>query len=120
MGLGAATPVQPMLITTRLFLTSAAGKPASNQEFARWARAARAVTTPTTLRVGMQESQGRTPTECWNEYTKEAIAAWVEMEECVLEHRAWWDYFGREGCAAVYDVRAIGAFSWWLKCVALS
>ncbi len=128
MGLGTATPVQPMLITTRMFLMAAAGTATSGQELARWAREARSVAKPAafSLRVGLggpQETDGgqsRTPTECWNDYAKEAIAAFMEYEDCMKSHQEWWDVLGKAGCAAIYDMRAIGAFSWWLKCVALS
>ncbi|HXT71812.1 MAG TPA: hypothetical protein VN700_18795 [Vicinamibacterales bacterium] len=128
MGLGAATPVQPMLITTRLFLNAAAGVRTGGGELARWAREARAVsnTRATAFKVSLaapdqdSASKGRTPTECWNDYAKEAIAAYMEYEDCMKEHQSWWDVLGRGECGVVYDMRAIGAFTWWLKCVAIN
>jgi hypothetical protein len=60
-----------------------------------------------------------TPTDCWEAYTKEAIAAFIEYEDC-MKNLSWWEVLDAAACAAIYDMRAIGAFSWWLKCVALN
>ena len=68
-----------------------------------------------------QDKQGSTssPTDCWNAYSKEAIAAYIEYEEC-MKPLSWWEFLDEAACATVYDMRAIGAFSWWMKCVALN
>jgi hypothetical protein len=47
------------------------------------------------------------------------VAAYVEYEEC-MKDLSWWEFLDEAACATVYDMRAIGAFSWWMKCVALN
>jgi hypothetical protein len=64
------------------------------------------------VRVALQDS----PTDCWNKYVKEALLAWKEYEDC-LESSG---FFGDFACDILYDMRAIGAFTWWMKCVAIS
>ena len=125
MGFGSATPVQPMLLTTRAFILAAAGDD-GRRELRQWASEAKARSASvarTKVSWSDQEkestSKTMTPTECWDAYAKEAIAAYMEYEEC-MKDQAWWDLLGQAGCATVYDMRAVGAFSWWLKCVALN
>ncbi len=108
--LGAASPVGQTLTLTRAFLLSAAGRGDEAAAVLGHARAALQVTAITPARFG--------PDECWNEYAKEAIAAYQEYEDCV-NNKAWYDVIGVAECAAIYDMRAIGAFSWWVSCVGL-
>ena len=125
LGFGQATPIQPMLLTTRAFILAAAGEGAGRRNLSRPVAAGpeRAAGGGLTLKAGWQEkdstSKTMTPSDCWKEYSKEAIAAYIEYEQCMAD-QAWWDILGQMGCATVYDMRAIGAFSWWLKCVALN
>lgn len=63
-------------------------------------------------RVAIQDS----PTDCWNKYVREALAAWAEYEDCLKNS----GFFGDFACDILYDMRAIGAFTWWMKCVAIS
>jgi hypothetical protein len=51
------------------------------------------------------------PGDCWDAYVEEAIEAYLEYEDCMAQ-QAWWDLL-----ATIYDIRAIGAFSWWITCV---
>jgi hypothetical protein len=126
MGFGSGTPVQPMLLTTRAFILAAAGDDGGNRELSRWAKEAKARSS-SVARVKViwrdeeQDSVGKgmTPSDCWDAYAKEAIAAYMEYEEC-MKDQSWWNIAGQMGCATIYDMRAIGAFSWWLKCVALN
>jgi hypothetical protein len=124
-GFGQATPIQPMLLTTRAFILAAAGDGALRREVSLSGRAGteRMAGGGLVVKAGWQEkdtaSKGMTPSDCWNAYSKEAIAAYIEYEQCMAD-TAWWDILGQVGCATVYDMRAIGAFSWWLKCVALN
>lgn len=37
-----------------------------------------------------------------------------------MKDLSWWEFLDEAACATVYDMRAIGAFSWWMKCVALN
>jgi len=121
LGLGRSTPLQPMLVTTRAFLLAASGQ-RHGDDLAQWARGIRQAPTPRGLvKVAFQkESDGsRTPGECWDIYAKEAIAAWMEYEDC-MKDLSWWEVLDAAACAAVYDMRAIGAFAWWVKCVGLN
>ena len=63
-------------------------------------------------RVAVQDS----PTDRWNKYVREALAAWKEYEDCLDSSGFWGDF----ACDILYDMRAIGAFTWWMKCVAIS
>jgi hypothetical protein len=65
-----------------------------------------------TVRVAIQES----PTDCWDKYVREALFAWKEYEDCLESSGFWGDF----ACDILYDMRAIGAFTWWMKCVAIS
>ncbi len=123
MGFGSATPVQPMLLTTRAFILAAAGGDGGTRELSRWAKEAKARSS-SVARVKViwsdeEQGMGTTPSDCWDAYAKEAIAAYMEYEQC-MNDQSWWDILGQMGCATIYDMRAIGAFSWWLKCVALN
>jgi hypothetical protein len=118
LGFGADNPVLPLLLTTRTFLAAVSGRPV-----ARDLRFALPVvsTQPRLMRVSLeqQSSSSMTPTECWNAYAKEAIEAYKEYEECISD-KAWWEILDNLACGAIYDMRAIGAFTWWMKCVAIN
>jgi hypothetical protein len=58
------------------------------------------------------------PGECWDEYVKEAVACYKEFEDC-MRGLSWYDVIGKTACATIYDLRAIGAFYWWVSCVGL-
>ena len=123
LGFGPEVPVLPLLVTTRSFLqavTMSAASPSDNASFGRRVDAATGVRVTKTAFVQDtgKKTTDRTPTECWDAYTKEAIAAYIEYEECVKD-LAWYDLLGLTGCATIYDVRAMGAFSWWMRCVSI-
>jgi hypothetical protein len=126
LGLGSATPIQPLLLTTRAFILAAAGNGDGGRALAQWARQAALVASarPVALKVAwadpeQEKSSSSSPTDCWNAYSKEAIAAYIEYEEC-MKPLSWWEFLDEAACATVYDMRAVGAFSWWMKCVALN
>jgi len=123
LGFGPEVPVLPLLVTTRSFLqavTATAASPADNGSFQRRVDAAAGVRV-TKAAFGQdtgKKSTDRTPTECWDAYTKEAIAAYTEYEDCIKD-LAWYDFLDLTACATIYDVRAMGAFSWWMRCVSI-
>lgn len=125
LGLVSTTPIQPLLLTTRAFILAAAGDGDGGRELGRWARQAaigvnsRPVALKVALSISQQDKTGSSPTDCWEKYSKEAVAAFVEYEECMKDLH-WWEFLDEAACAAIYDMRAIGAFSWWMKCVALN
>lgn len=64
------------------------------------------------------EQQAEGPGYCWDEYVKEAIAAWDEWADC-HDNRSWYDIIAAVTCDLVYEARAIGAAAWWAKCVGM-
>jgi hypothetical protein len=96
--------------STQLILASASGDVAGVRELMKTSRAAREVA----IVKAASEDQG--PGQCWYLYAIEAIAAYIEYEDCVRQ-QSWWELWDIFGCALIYDVRAIGAFSWWITCV---
>ena len=71
---------------------------------------------PSSVQRDVQQDQG--PGFCWDEYVKEAVAAFDEWVDC-HDQLSWYDYIGRVTCDFVYEARAIGAAAWWVKCVGL-
>lgn len=110
--LGPRSPVGHTLVATRAMLLSETGNPNAEAELARWAVGAQQAMALTRV------SQQTGPDYCWNEYTKEAIAAWMELESC-LNGVSWYEFLKEASCGTLYDLRAVGAFSWYLHCVAL-
>jgi hypothetical protein len=117
LGFGPNTPVLPLLVTTKAFLATVLGQPASQAIDRSWTTPASSGARIVKASTGVEQSQS--PTDCWNAYAKEAIAAWIELEDCVKDLR-WYEFLDQAACSVIYDMRAIGAFSWWMKCVALN
>jgi len=110
--LGPRSPAGHALLSTRAMLLTETGDPRGGDELARWinnTRQAMALT-PVSMQTG--------PDYCWKEYSKEAVAAWDELEDC-LKGVKWYEVGAEFMCGTLYDLRAIGAFSWYLHCVAL-
>jgi hypothetical protein len=123
LGFGAEVPVLPLLVTTRSFLqavTGAAVSPVENAQFQRRVDAVAGVrvTRAAYVQDSGKKSTDRTPTECWEAYAKEAIAAYIEYEQCIKDLE-WYEFLDLTACATIYDVRAMGAFSWWMRCVSI-
>jgi hypothetical protein len=106
--LSAASPVGHTFNLTRAFLLSVAGR---RDEAAGVAQAARAE-----LRTARVIDARFGPDDCWNEYVKEAVSAYDEFVDC--QRHSTFDFLN--SCTLIYDMRAIGAFSWWVSCVGLS
>lgn len=80
LGLGSATPIQPLLLTTRAFILAAAGNGDGGRELMRWARQAAIVASarPVALKVAWtdqekEKSTGSSPTDCWNAYRRKRL-----------------------------------------------
>jgi len=108
--LGVASPTGQTLLLTRAFLLSVAGERDQALAVVRTARAMLQTPRIVDARFG--------PGECWDEYVKEAVACYKEFEDC-MRGLSWYDVIGKTACATIYDLRAIGAFSWWVSCVGL-
>jgi hypothetical protein len=93
-------------------LLSETGNPHALPELTRWAQGAQQALALT--QVSLQTGPG----DCWREYSIEAIAAYKELEDC-LRDVSWYELGKEFSCGTLYDLRAIGAFSWYLHCVAL-
>jgi hypothetical protein len=98
--------------STRLVIAAAAGDDEGVREVVEASRAGREVAVVKTA----SEEQLQGPSQCWYLYALEAIAAYIEYEDC-MRQQSWWELWDIFGCALIYDVRAIGAFSWWITCV---
>jgi hypothetical protein len=106
--LGARSPIGHVLVLTRAVLQSASGDGSAGLALARWAQQASAGS-----QVRPAAFEGG-PGDCWDEYAREAIEAWSEYEDCVTSR-----VLSLDECAVIYDLRAIGAFSWWVTCVGI-
>jgi hypothetical protein len=106
------SPLVQSLLTTRAMLESASGGGTRViAELQAWNGRLRE-----RLAVRKVSVQKPGPGDCWQQYAKEAIAAWTEYEHCMAD-TSWWEIFDKAGCALVYDTRAIGAFLWYLDCI---
>jgi hypothetical protein len=117
--LGEDSPVGYTLRATRALLESAVTitRTASGMATSRTGSLSAPRLADSGLRGGDQEAaEGDSPTDCWEAYTKEAIEAWIEYEQCV-DSEEWYDALGLVSCLTIYEMRAIGAFSWWVSCV---
>ena len=114
MEFGPTSPIAPLLLSTRAFLMGFSDDASGLRQVNDWMRQARLRT-----RIVRASFGELTATECWNEYTKEAIAAWIEFEDC-MNNVKWWDPFGTTKCTLIYDLRALAAFAWWLDCSKLA
>lgn len=106
--LGDRSPVGHVLLLTRAVLQSASGDASGGRALARWVQTASAG-----LRVH-QSAFRDGPGDCWDEYVKEAIEAWDEYCDCVAN-----GVLNPDECTVIYDLRAIGDFSWWVTCVGI-
>jgi hypothetical protein len=109
------SPLGQQLLAARAVLLSAAGDGGRVRETLALGRAA--FSAPR-VEAGSATDDELTPTECWNAYVAEALAALDEYEDC-FNDCAWYNVICTVGCAAIYDLRAMGAFAWWLRCVGL-
>ena len=105
--LGQGSPLGHTLLLARVFLLSVGGYHTQAGEVAREAR--ESLQLVRYLHVGG-------PTDCWNTYAQEAIAAYTDYVSC-MNGTSWYDLIGRTECVTIYDVRALGAFSWWINCL---
>jgi hypothetical protein len=122
LGFGPEVPVLPLLVTTRSFLRAVTVTAVSPGDTGSFQRRVDAVTGARVTKAAFgqdgKKTTDRTPTECWDAYAKEAIAAYIEYEDCTKD-LAWYAFLDMTACATIYDVRAMGAFSWWMRCVSI-
>ena len=112
-GAGAETPLRGLLLSTRMLLQAGEPDAATRTDAVRWVAASRPASRSGVTRVALDEEG---PGGCWEQYAAEAIAAYMEYEDC-MKNAAWYDVVTQLGCVLIYDMRALGAFSWWIGCV---
>jgi hypothetical protein len=113
LGFGDRSPLQPLLLTTRAFLLAARDDTSGGRELAAWITRTRSAAHVVPAAFGQ-----KTPTECWNAYGDELVDAYTEYVQCFQAIR-WYTVFGPERCGAIYEMRILGAFTWWASCVSL-
>ena len=113
LGFGDRSPLQPLLLTTRAFLLAARNDASGARELSVWMGKARSAARVVPVSFGQ-----RTPSECWKAYGDAIVDAYTDYVDCV-QHLRWYDIFGEKGCAVIYEVKIIGAFTWWADCVSL-
>ncbi len=101
------------LLLTRALLQSLRGDQTGVAELVRWTtdRATHAGAVPAGL-----PTDG--PLYCWNTYAIAAVQVNQDYRDCYDDCGSW-HLACKLGCATVYDLRAEGAFAWWMKCTAI-
>lgn len=70
---------------------------------------------PTLIRAAWLEPAQKTPGECWDIYSKEAIRIAKDFDDCT-EDLKWWEAHLWTGCTLIYVVRAEAAMAWFISC----
>jgi hypothetical protein len=97
------------LLLTRALLGSMWGESAGTVQYQHWAQAATAK-----ARV-VKAMVASSPGECWDEYAAEAIRIMDDYIDCG-NTCGWSGYFCLGSCGFIYDLRAEGAFMWYVRC----
>jgi hypothetical protein len=111
-------PMAPLVWGVKLMVHGAMGDERVMREMPRLPSAATARVGLIPVSLGLTAAQDHGPGWCWDEYAKEAIAAFMELEDCLRSLR-WYQVFGDHHCFFIYEMRALGAFAWWVKCVGI-
>jgi hypothetical protein len=115
MGFGGASPIQPMLLTTRAFLLAATMDGSGMADLMKWMKSTRARTSviSVALPMGMQKPSS----VCWKEYGDEVLAAYDDFVVC-MKNIKWYDpFFPIQRCEIVYEARIIAASIGWGTCL---
>ena len=101
------------LLLTRALLQSVDGDRTGADAMAAWSK--KQDGRATVRRVNLEDSG---PEYCWNTYAIAAMHIWDDYASC-YDACTWYNYLCKGECALIYDLRAEGAFAWWLKCTAI-
>jgi hypothetical protein len=110
------TPLRPdsiggnAMLLTKALLGSISGDSASSAEHQRWAQSA--ARRPQIVRA-MQQGMG--PGDCWDMYSDEALRIASNYVDCG-QACSWKGFWCLLSCGFIYDIRAEGAFMWYMKC----
>lgn len=111
------------LLLTRAILELGAGPSPALIAHRRWVMEQQAVLdrraaggTAAVRRVGLQSGgSDRGPSDCWDEYAKEAIRIADDFVDCFSEIKVLFPWSGN-GCKLVYIVRSEAAMFWFIAC----
>jgi hypothetical protein len=98
------------MLLTKAFLGSIWGEDAGTVEYQQWA--AGRVGRPRVTTVALA-TQG--PGDCWDKYAAEAIRIMNDYVDCASSCN-WRGFFCMNSCGLIYDIRAEGAFMWYMSC----
>ena len=96
------------LLLTKALLGSMWGESTGTVQYQRWAQAA-----VTQAKVVKARVSG--PGECWDSYAAEAIRIMDDYIQCG-GGCGWSGFFCLGSCGFIYDLRAEGAFMWYMRC----
>jgi hypothetical protein len=117
MDLGMASPMTPLLLTTRAFFLSANRDASGVRDLNTWMRSR---PRPDVVRVSLPIAPQKSSTQCYDEYSNELLAAYDQFDDC-MKHIKWWDpFFPIERCEVTYETRILGAFAGWMHCLGLT
>jgi len=124
----AASPdtfVGQSLLLTQSILEVGSGSATALTQHQRWvsgraaalaARPGLAQGRPTVFRAAWSDAvQDRTPGECWDIYSKEALRIADDFSECTDDLR-WYEAHKWAGCSLIYTIRAEAAMAWFISC----
>ena len=97
------------LLLTRALLGSFFGDGIGAAQHQQWARA-----TMTRAKV-LRAVAASGPGECWDQYAAESIRIADDYTDCANSCH-WSGMFCMAGCGFLYEVRAEGAFMWYMRC----
>ncbi len=97
------------LLLTRALLGSMWGESNGTVQYQHWAQTAAAPAKVVKARL----AEG--PGACWDSYAAEAIRIMDDYTQCG-SGCGWSGYFCLGACGLIYDLRAEGAFMWFMKC----
>ena len=97
------------LMLTKALLGSFFGETIGTAQYQQWARATmnRAKVVRAVAVAG--------PAECWDQYAAETIRIADDYIDCANGCH-WSGFFCMAGCGFLYEVRAEGAFMWYMRC----
>jgi hypothetical protein len=98
------------MLLTKALLGSMWGESAGTVQYQRWAK----VAIPDTKVVRARSLEGG-PGGCWDAYAAEAIRIMDDYTQCG-GGCGWSGYFCLGACGFIYDLRAEGAFMWFMRC----
>jgi hypothetical protein len=112
--LGPRSPLGHVLVTTSSVLSTAVGDLNAKSALSQWIR-----TTARSLNAtSVSMTAASNASKCWDEYARDAVEAYDDFVDCV-ESCAWYNFVGKNACMFIYELREVGIFSTYLRCVGI-